>query len=852
MRSRSWLLLATALLLTVATTIFWLGRTRSIGQGVGPSAPAETKASASSAAPVPATRRAPIALIPARPSEPSPSLPAGAFTGRVLSSQSGAPVPGAELTFEESGVAHSVRADPRGRVPLRSPAARPLPARGGERSGFPSLRARVGARGDRAQARAGAEVSGLAFYLSPNVARSGLVEGPDGKPKAGATVTALEPSELRAERWTTDANGEFSFRAPEGALLEARAQGLAGRARVSGGSVRIRLAAAPASAERLAISARVVGPDGVPAEGALVEATPDRSLEERFEETTRASSRAVADGEGNVRLDGLDPGAYRVRATAPGFAPAEQRGVQAGATGVQLTLGRGATVHGQVRAAADGAPVTAFTVDLETKTSSLAREAFTTVAVVDAEGRFELAGVPAGSYALMIAAHGFALSSPQTVQVASPPADPPALSISLERGGRVWGRVVDEKTGAAIADARIELEGGISEAGAPFPVSAATSSDREGRFELSGLAEGLRSVTVTAAGHHGRILSGLEVQNDGSIGPVEVALAPTEKGEEPRLELVGIGAVLTPKDDVLVIGRLIPQGGGAEAGLQPGDEVVTIEGQPVKDLGFEQCVNLIRGPENSVVRLGIPPARRTRACETPRCRAAGCGAEARRVDVSMLAGAVALGADGGGGRGRRDLRAPTRRRPLDPAVRQLGAEPGGDQREREQRPSPGARSVEERLLVEVEAVGDQPEVRDRPRVEEREPAAAWAGDRDGDQGRDAEALERLSDREEVAAAEHGGERGRDDEQEREDRRHRQARKRAERPEQPLVAPEQRERAAEHQRVDPAMERHRDRSFQYGRRKYCAIRSSGTSRMSASAVRRPFRRPRSTSSPGQSR
>ncbi len=413
MRSRSWLLLATALLVAVATTIFWLGRTRSIGQGVGPSAPAETKASASSSAPAPTPRRAPLALIPAR-SEPSPSLPAGAFTGRVLSSQSGAPVPGAELTFEESGVAHSVRADAGGAFRFVPPRLGVYRLAAVSAPGFLPYEPEWGHAAIALQARAGAEVSGLAFYLSPNVARSGLVEGPDGKPKSGATVTALEPSELRAERWTTGANGEFSFRAPEGALLEARAEGLAGRARVSGGSLRIRLAAAPASTERLTISARVVGPDGVPAEGALVEATPDRSLEERFAESTRASSHAVADGDGNVRLDGLDAGAYRVRATAPGFTPAERRGVQAGASGLQLTLGRGATVRGQVRSAADGSPVTAFTVDLETKTSSLAREAFATVAVVDAEGRFELAGVPAGSYALMIAAHGFALSSPQT------------------------------------------------------------------------------------------------------------------------------------------------------------------------------------------------------------------------------------------------------------------------------------------------------------------------------------------------------------------------------------------------------------------------------------------------------
>jgi hypothetical protein len=149
-----------------------------------------------------------------------------------------------------------------------------------------------------------------------------------------------------------------------------------------------------------------------------------------------------------------------------------------------------------------------------------------------------------------------------------------------------------------------------------------TLSDRDGRFELTGLAEGLRSVTITSAKHHGRILAGLRVENDGSIGPVEVLLAPTKEGEEPRIELVGIGAVLTPKGKVLVIERVIPGGGAAEAGLGPGHEVVTIAGRTVEELGFEGSVNHIRGAEDSTVVLGIrvPPETTVRNVTVPRRR----------------------------------------------------------------------------------------------------------------------------------------------------------------------------------------------------------------------------------------
>jgi hypothetical protein len=79
------------------------------------------------------------------------------------------------------------------------------------------------------------------------------------------------------------------------------------------------------------------------------------------------------------------------------------------------------------------------------------------------------------------------------------------------------------------------------------PLAAEALSGEDGRFELRGAPVGRLSLSVIAPGHHGRILGGLEVKAGQDLGPLAVDLAPTKPGEAPRIELVGIGAVLGPR-----------------------------------------------------------------------------------------------------------------------------------------------------------------------------------------------------------------------------------------------------------------------------------------------------------------
>jgi S1-C subfamily serine protease len=145
----------------------------------------------------------------------------------------------------------------------------------------------------------------------------------------------------------------------------------------------------------------------------------------------------------------------------------------------------------------------------------------------------------------------------------------------------------------------------MGSAGSAVPTRATTLTRADGRFLLEGLASGTLSVTVAAKDHHGRIVAGLSIPESGDAAAVEVELTPVGTGEEPKMELAGIGVTLAPKGDVLVVGTVFPKGGAEEAGLLPGDEVLEVDGKPVKALGYEGSIHAIRGPEGTTVVLTL-------------------------------------------------------------------------------------------------------------------------------------------------------------------------------------------------------------------------------------------------------
>ena len=535
-----------------------------------------------------------------------PAAAAGAIEGNVVSQTTGIGIGGAELVFEHGGVAHTVAAGSEG-------AFRFVPHEAGQwrlaqvsAAGFFPWSPEWGQSPVVLTLRAGERLSGITIHLTPQVDYTGRVIDAGGKPAAGAEVRQLDPA--AAERWTSDAKGEFHFHAPDGALFEATSGGSVGRASLdlaaqSSHHLTIKLSAAPIA--RGTIAGRVLDADGSAAAGAQVVATfltdPMRRGMEHH------PSRTVAtDGEGRFTLDALDAGPHSVQATLPDRAPARAEPVATGTTHVELRLTAGSRLSGVVRD--QNGPLAAFAIAMSRKTRGVEREALAPRTFFDAQGRYEIRGLEPGAYVVQAVAAGHAPSPERTIEIG---AEDAAADFQLLRGGRIRGTVRDRKTQQPLAGAAVSVEGLAG--GDSFAASFDAHTGADGSFDIGGVAGNHLSILAAAANHHSRILSQLSA--DGP--PLVVDLTPTEAGEEPRIELAGIGAQMTAHDDALLITVVAPGGGAAEAGLAPGDAVVSVEGLPVEPLGLSGAVGIIRGPEDTYVHLGIRKANQPPPLEIP-------------------------------------------------------------------------------------------------------------------------------------------------------------------------------------------------------------------------------------------
>jgi len=254
-----------------------------------------------------------------------------------------------------------------------------------------------------------------------------------------------------------------------------------------------------------------------------------------------------------------------------------------------------------------GKPVVAFSIIALVKKGAIQRGDEQAAAFFDSEGRYAFDELRTGGQCLTAVALGHAASTEQCVEV--PPGGEVRVDFQLGRGARLSGRVLDRQSRSPLARARVSLESQFGGEDLPMPVIASAETGADGRFELSGLAAGTRSIFVTAAGHHHRVVPGIELDPDRPPSLVEVDLLATDPGEAPRIESAGINVAVRADGDRLVIDGVSPGGGAAEAGLQKGDVLVRVDGVELASLGMQAGIERLRGPEGSTVQVTIqrPP-----------------------------------------------------------------------------------------------------------------------------------------------------------------------------------------------------------------------------------------------------
>lgn len=198
------------------------------------------------------------------------------------------------------------------------------------------------------------------------------------------------------------------------------------------------------------ISGRVVDESGAPVTRAQVLAVP--------EEPGGGGAAEHLDEDGGFVIENLSPGHVTLAVAAPGFQPAQRKGIEVPAgkdvSGLEVVVRKGATIEGRVTTA-DGRPVAGTHLRVMPAADPggpLLAALGLPEAVADGDGAYQLEGVPEGTRSIVAEER----DHPKVVQTLAVQPGSNHLDFQLADGREVSGRVIDPQ-GQPVPGAEVSL-----------------------------------------------------------------------------------------------------------------------------------------------------------------------------------------------------------------------------------------------------------------------------------------------------------------------------------------------------------------------------------------------------------
>ena len=288
---------------------------------------------------------------------------------------------------------------------------------------------------------------------------------------------------------------------------------------------------------------------------------------------------AFTNGDGAAEV----PGAYglplRLTLSRPGKAPVSQV-VESAPKELTVVMPEGKRAIGTVTARdgrdwVEGAEVVVYTLSGPKRTQS------------DAEGSFEVGDLPAGRVRIAVSRDGYAPAE-VVAQIGEDTARPTDVgAIDLAPAGEVSGVVVDENDdpvpGARVARNAVPSYLPLG----PLPPGIVVT-DRQGRFVLGGLPEGDVTLEAFTADRGRGAAENVPVRADRTTSRVKIVLpAPDDAKKEAKGSgslAITLGERAEGGASVVVIVMVAPGSEAEIAGLQPGDQVLEVNGRRVRSI----------------------------------------------------------------------------------------------------------------------------------------------------------------------------------------------------------------------------------------------------------------------------